>query len=96
MMQNFQLPPQNITIPQLDKFTLRVSHDLITILKKEASKEGRSLSAYIRRRLEAHVNKTKQRAFVTHDILGPLRGFNGEEIPQMGRKKESARCSTVD
>ena len=81
---------------QLGKFTLRIDQDHIDLLKKEASREGLSLSTYIRRRLEAHVKTTQQRAFATKDIHGPTRGFHGQKISQMGRQKEAARCSLVE
>ena len=80
---------------QSGKFTLRIDQDLINFLKNEAATEGLSLSAYIRRMLRAHLNKTKLlnqttlRAVLTTDAQNP-RGLGVEDqesSPELKREE---------
>ena len=81
---------------QSDKFTLRIDQDHIDFLKKEATKEGLSLSAYIRRMLNAHLDKTRHRAIVANDIQDRKWGCDGEEASREWQSEESAHCAMTD
>ena len=79
---------------QSGKFTLRIDQDLINFLKNEAATEGLSLSAYIRRMLRAHLNKTKLlnqttlRAVLTTEAQDPRRLGGDPEEPSRELKRE--------
>lgn len=82
---------------QSGKFTLRIDQDLIIFLKKEALKEGLTLSAYIRRMLRAHLNKAQLRAVVTNDIQDRQgRGREGEEPSQEWKSEGPAHLAFTD
>ena len=82
---------------QSGKFTLRIDQDLINFLKKEATKEGLTLSAYIRRMLRAHLNKTKIRVVVTNNTQDH-RGHDsdGEESSRERKSEEPAHLAFTD
>ena len=80
---------------QTGKFTLRIDQDHINFLKKEAAKEGLTLSAYIRRMLKAHLNKTKLRTLATNDVQD-RRGCDGEETSREWKSEEPAHLAFTD